>query len=74
MTMTAISGKALWNNEVERLLNAQAITDEEAEILNGWDNDAINGVQWSGGDIDAIQSEQDAIQAVKETLEFQRKG
>jgi hypothetical protein len=43
------------------------------EIIADWENTAINGVQWSGGDIKAIVTEEDAKKAVAETLDFKRK-
>jgi hypothetical protein len=47
-------------------------TDDERDQLFTWDYEAINGIQWSKGGIEAIQNSVDAIQAVNETLNFMR--
>ena len=63
------SAIALWANAV----NAADATEDERRQLYTWDQEAINGVQWSRGGMDAIATEDDAEQAVNETISFIRR-
>ena len=50
------------------------MSDDEREQLLTWDDDCINGVQWSGGDVNDIDNPEQATQAVVETLDFVRRN
>ena len=59
----------LWSSAVK----SASVTDDERGQLETWDQEAINGVQWSKGGMDAIATEDDAEQAVNETISFIRR-